>query len=176
MAKGKKRRPRPAAETDASPEADAQTRPEDDAPGATAARSEPAEAAAPVEPAPEAEPAAPGERSRRTKLIALAATVVLLAGAVIVAVAAGGGEDDSLQYADGVVVHSEEDRLVLRPPDPLDGQEQVEMTILPEDADKVAIDHLQYHQVQGDLFRIWYELRDGTYYARLAEDIPGTAH
>ena len=172
MAKGKKRRPGPAHKPEASPERDAVSEPD--------ATVEPAGSAAPGGAASGAErspgPSATGERSRRTKLIALAATVVLLAGAVIVAVAAGGGEDDSLQYADGVVVHSEEDRLVLRPQEPLDGQEQVEMTILPEDAASVDIEHLQYHQVQGDLFRIWYELRDGTYHARLAEDIPGTAH
>ncbi|HSI79268.1 MAG TPA: hypothetical protein VK919_01330, partial [Solirubrobacterales bacterium] len=82
-----------------------------------------------------------------------------------------------LAYLDGVVVVSKEDSLVLRLREPVEGHpEQINMTIPPESAADVDIEHLDYHQVQGDVFRIYFE-RDGEeYIARRAEDVPGGEH
>jgi len=143
-------------------------------------------------PAPEAPPSAEPEATAgagepesgakagasRTKLAAVGGALVILVVAVLGAVVLASGDDSGeLEYLDGVIVASEEDRLVLRLPEPVEGHEgQIEMTIPPESAADVDIEHLDYHQVQGDVFRIFFERDGDSYVARRAEDIPGGQH
>lgn len=148
------------------------------------AQAPPPEPEAPARAEAEAEEGVGGDASSprtgasRGKLIAVGAALIVLVAAVLGAVVFASGDDSGeLEYLDGVVVASEKDRLVLRLPEPVEGhEEQIEMTIPPESAADVDIEHLDYHQVQGDVFRIFFEREGDRYIARRAEDVPGGEH
>ena len=110
----------------------------------------------------------------REKTLWLAgAGALLLSLIVVIALLAGsGGDDDSLRSFDGQLTVVDDDRLRLVLDEAVDGRNEIDFVVRPEDRQALDIPHLQLHSAQSLGTRIYYE-RDGEQYiAREADDVP----
>jgi hypothetical protein len=78
-----------------------------------------------------------------------------------------------LRHVDGTLAVVEEQRLVMKPFEPLDGiGGELELAIRPQDAEYFDIAHMQSHSSVAVPTRIYFETVDGKYFARFKEDAP----
>jgi hypothetical protein len=113
---------------------------------------------------------------RRQKVVSLCVAGVLLASLVagIVVFADGGGDSAGVEVADGTVVDADQDSLLFRPSQPIDGESEIELLVRDEDrGEKLDPEHLLYHASTGGAMRIYYEREGEDYFAREAYDLPG---
>ena len=117
----------------------------------------------------------------RLKLIAAAIATILVAVGLYALFGGGSGEPGrpagaaGLAHVDGTLAVVEQDRLVMRTFQPLDGRSEVTFTILPGDQGNFDIAHLQSHSSVAIPARIFYRREGGTYYAVYKEDAPANS-
>ena len=117
----------------------------------------------------------------RVKLaIACALSLALLGG--LLWLFSPGGEDPQappgladLPRMDGTIVEVEESALVMRPFEPVDGQEEVTFLIQPENREEFDFAHLRSHSSIGLPTRIFYERENGRMYAVYKMDAPANS-
>ena len=87
---------------------------------------------------------------------------------------ADSGEVDTrnAELVDGTLTLVNEQRLVMKPFEPLEGESEVEFTIPEEELEDFDIAHLQSHSAVGLPTRVFYEEDGGGYVALLVEDAP----
>ena len=109
---------------------------------------------------------------RERTLWLVGAGIALLSLIVAIVLAGGSGDGDgSVRSFDGVLVEVEDDRLLFYLDKPLDGRNQIELVVRPEDRPALDISHLEQHVVDRYPTRIYYE-RDGSQYvAREYKDL-----
>jgi hypothetical protein len=120
--------------------------------------------------------AGPQTISRRQKLISVGIAGLLLASLVvgIVVFARDGTGSPGVEVADGTVVDADQDSLLFRPSEPIEGNAEIELAVRPEDrGEKLDPEHLLYHASTGGAMRIYYERDGDEYIAREAYDLPG---
>jgi hypothetical protein len=135
----------------------------------------------PQDPARAAEDAAAAQR--QTKIVALVGVSVTLLAVIGIVWLFGPGDDSGstsvdtakLEQVDGTLVLVEDNKLVMQPFAPLDGQSEIEFTIRERDLQNFDIAHLQSHSAVALPTRIYYEKDGDTYYAVYKEDAPANS-
>lgn len=126
------------------------------------------------------ETGAPADRrpSRRRRAVLLSIAGVLLSTLVAgVAAFAGAGSEGSGELAttEGLIVVADDEGIVLRPTEPVDGEDEVRFVLPPADRiDELDLEHLRYHATTAWPVRIAYEREGDAYIARAASDLPGS--
>lgn len=122
------------------------------------------------------EEAATGARRtgrERAVLVAIAA-LLLISLVVAIAVLAGGEGSEGVQTADGMIVDADEQTVIFRPYEPIDGRSQLELAVpLEGRPQELDVAHLQEHAEMGEPVRMHYERSGDGYIARAAYDLPG---
>jgi hypothetical protein len=114
----------------------------------------------------------------RMKYLA-AALLSLLAAVGLIALFGGGSDEpdkpagvDQLAFVDGTLAVVEQERLVMKPFEPVDGKAEIELVVRPQDAGNFDIAHLQSHSSVAIPTRIYYRREGDTFYAIYKEDAP----
>lgn len=129
-------------------------------------------------------PQEPAGLTDKRRAVYLGAAVALLLALVIPVALLGGGSggggtpdgaagssgaassgDVSGQSVEGRLTVVERDRLVLDTAEAVDGRNQVELSVRPQDAEAVDVIHLKDHATQGLPSRIFYEQEGEARYA-----------
>jgi hypothetical protein len=126
--------------------------------------------------------AEPTARSRPRWLIPAAAIVTLvLLGGLFWLFRPGGEEANApvdvfkLPTMDGTLVVVEPPRLVLKPFEPVDGNEEIEFTIREQDTKNFDVAHLRSHSSIGLPTRLYYLEEGGKYFAVYKTDAPANS-
>jgi len=130
---------------------------------------------------PERPPEPPEYQPPRLRYIGIALAALLASVGLYALFGGGSGEPDrpagveNLAFVDGTLAVVEQNRLVMRTFQPLEGESEVTFSIAPQDQGNFDIAHLQSHSSVAIPTRIYYRKQGGTLFAVYKEDAPANS-